>query len=56
VFVRDLGTHLLAEFRLGQHVVLAKLRDTVPVFGDATVWLRFAPERTLYYVNEKRVA
>jgi glycerol transport system ATP-binding protein len=54
--VRDLGTHLLAEFRLGQHVVLAKLREPMPMSSGATVWLRFAPERTLYYFNEKRVA
>jgi glycerol transport system ATP-binding protein len=56
VFVRDLGTHLLAEFKLGQHVVLAKLREPIPVSSDATVWLSFAPDRTLYYLNEKRVA
>jgi glycerol transport system ATP-binding protein len=53
--VRNLGTHCLAEFRLGDHTVAAKLRALDARAGDR-VWLRMPPERTLYYVNDKRVA
>ncbi|WP_151635636.1 ABC transporter ATP-binding protein [Noviherbaspirillum aerium] len=53
--VRNLGTHYLAEFRLGSHVLAAKLRQIDARAGD-TVHLRLPPERTLYYVNDKRVA
>jgi len=53
--VRNMGTYFLAEFRLGMNTVAAKLRATDAVPG-ATVWLRFPQERTLYYVNDKRVA
>ena len=56
VFSRDLGTHHLAEFRIGEHVVSAKLRAPLAASEGAKVWLRFPPERTLYYLNEKRVA
>jgi glycerol transport system ATP-binding protein len=56
VFVRDLGTHHLAEFRLGQRTVSAKLRTPLPLTQGSTTWLRFPPERTLYYLNDKRVA
>ena len=52
---RDFGTHTLAEFRLGPHTVAAKLR-TPPAPGGGRVWLRFPPQRTLYYVDDKRVA
>lgn len=53
--VRHLGTHCLAEFRLGEHTVAAKLRRLHADPGEQ-VWLRLPPERTLYYVNDKRVA
>jgi glycerol transport system ATP-binding protein len=53
--VRDLGTHCLAEFKLGAHTVAAKTRHLAAAIGSQ-VWLRFPPERTLYYVNDKRVA
>jgi glycerol transport system ATP-binding protein len=53
--VRNMGTHYLAEFRLGEHTVAAKLRNISAAAGD-TVWLRFPAERSLYYVNDKRVA
>ncbi|HVL74692.1 MAG TPA: ABC transporter ATP-binding protein [Noviherbaspirillum sp.] len=53
--VRDLGTHFLAEFQVGARSVAAKLRTMHAVPGE-TVWLRLPPERTLYYVNDKRVA
>jgi glycerol transport system ATP-binding protein len=53
--VRDLGTHFLAEFRMGSHTVAAKLRQLRAAAGDS-VWLRLPQQRTLYYVNDKRVA
>ncbi|HZW22197.1 ABC transporter ATP-binding protein [Noviherbaspirillum sp.] len=53
--VRNLGTHYLAEFRVGEHTIAAKLRQLSAAAGDK-VWLRLPAERTLYYVNDKRVA
>jgi glycerol transport system ATP-binding protein len=53
--VRDLGTHCLAQFQLGGHMVSAKLRRMTARAGDM-VWLRLPPERTLYYIDDKRVA
>jgi glycerol transport system ATP-binding protein len=55
VAVRNMGTHLLGEFKFGSHLVAAKLRSLSADIGE-TVWLRFPEERTLYYVNDKRVA
>ncbi|NHZ96680.1 ABC transporter ATP-binding protein [Massilia sp. CCM 8734] len=53
--VRNMGTHFMADFSVGEHTVTAKLRAAPARAGEA-VWLRFPPERTLYYVNDKRVA
>jgi len=53
---RDLGTHTLAEFRLGAHTVAAKLGAAPTPDADGRVWLRFPPQRTLYYLDDKRVA
>lgn len=53
--VRNMGTHYLGEFQFGTHVVSAKLRNLPAPVGD-TVWLHLPQERTLYYVNDKRVA
>ncbi|HJV88053.1 MAG TPA: ABC transporter ATP-binding protein [Noviherbaspirillum sp.] len=53
--VRNLGTHCLAEFSLGVHTIAAKLRQLSAAAGDK-VWLRLPGERTLFYVNDKRVA
>ncbi|GIZ50940.1 ABC transporter ATP-binding protein [Noviherbaspirillum aridicola] len=53
--VRNLGTHCLADFRLGAHAVSAKLRQCEARAGEQ-VWLSLPPQRTLYYVNDKRVA
>lgn len=53
--VRNMGTHYLAHFKLGEHSLAAKLRSAPAPAGQA-VWLRFPPQRTLYYVNDKRVA
>ncbi|NRR31133.1 ABC transporter ATP-binding protein [Oxalobacteraceae bacterium] len=55
VAVRNMGTHYLAEFALNGCKVNAKLRSCDAVLG-AKAWLRFPQERTLYYVNDKRVA
>ena len=53
--VRNLGTHFLAEFQLGEQRVAARLR-TIDAVAGSTVRLRFPQQRTLYYVNDKRVA
>jgi glycerol transport system ATP-binding protein len=53
--VRNMGTHYLGEFKLGKRTVSAKLRNLSATPGS-TVWLRFPAERTLFYVNDKRVA
>ena len=55
VSMRDLGTHHLAEFKLGGHTIAAKLHGSAGPEGGA-VWLRFPEQRTLYYVDDKRVA
>jgi len=53
--VRNMGTHFLAQFKVGEHTLAAKLRSA-PARAGEQVWLRFPAERTLYYVNDKRVA
>jgi glycerol transport system ATP-binding protein len=53
--VRNLGTHYLVDFRLGANTIAAKMRY-LSVSEGSRLWLRFPPERTLYYVNDKRVA
>jgi glycerol transport system ATP-binding protein len=53
--VRNMGTHFLAEFRLGDQRIAAKLRACRAAAGS-TVQLHFPPQRTLYYVNDQRVA
>jgi glycerol transport system ATP-binding protein len=53
--VRNMGTHFLAEFALAGHTVAARLQ-AAPAREGATVWLRFPAGRTLFYVNDKRVA
>ena len=55
VAMRNMGTHFLGEFKLGAHTVAAKLQNATAAPG-AAVWLRFPPQRTLYYVNDKRAA
>ena len=52
--VRNMGTHWLANCQLGGHKVAAKLRHEPGKVG-APIWLSFPSERTLYYVNDKRV-
>jgi glycerol transport system ATP-binding protein len=53
--VRNLGTHYLADFKVGENMIAAKTRHLSASEGSP-VWLRFPPERTLYYINDKRVA
>jgi glycerol transport system ATP-binding protein len=53
--MRNLGTHYLAEFRVGDMTIAAKLKGSAGEAGG-TAWLRFPPQRTLYYVDDKRVA
>jgi glycerol transport system ATP-binding protein len=53
--VRNLGTHYLAEFKVGANIIAAKTRHQPAAAGNQA-WLRFPPERTLYYLNDKRVA
>jgi glycerol transport system ATP-binding protein len=53
--VRNLGTHYLAEFKVGANTVAAKMAHLSAAPGSQ-VWLRLPPERTLYYINDKRVA
>jgi glycerol transport system ATP-binding protein len=53
--VRNLGTHYLAEFKVGANLIAAKTRD-LPAVAGSQAWLRFPQERTLYYLNNKRVA
>ena len=53
--VRNMGTHYLAEFQLGGATVAAKLR-AIDARPGQPVRLRFPPQRTLFYVNDKRVA
>jgi glycerol transport system ATP-binding protein len=52
---RDMGTHWLVECRLGAHRVAIKQRTQPAARNGETVWLRFPAERTLYYVNDRRV-
>ncbi|MEO8837361.1 MAG: ABC transporter ATP-binding protein, partial [Herbaspirillum sp.] len=60
--VRNMGTHMLAEFQLGTQTIAAKLHTPLMAGNDTstgnnrTAWLRFPTQRTLYYVNDKRVA
>lgn len=53
--VRNMGTHYLAEFQLGGATVAAKLR-AIDARPGQPVRLRFPSQRTLFYVNDKRVA
>ena len=52
--VRNMGTHWLASCQLGEHKVAAKMRYEPGNVGSP-IWLSFPSERTLFYVNDKRV-
>ncbi len=53
--VEDLGTYKLLTGTLGEHVVRAKLgeHDDTP---QGHAWLRFEPQRTMFYADGRRVA
>ncbi len=53
---RNMGTHWLVECMVGEHRIAAKQRELHAVNTGDTVWLKLPAERTLYYVNDKRVA
>ncbi len=53
---RNMGTHWLVECQLGEHRIAAKQRELHAANEGDAVWLKLPPERTLYYVNDKRVA
>ncbi|GGC86502.1 ABC transporter ATP-binding protein [Undibacterium terreum] len=55
VSLKNMGTHFLAEFKLGEHHVAAKLHVANFSVGS-DVHLLFPAQRTLFYVNDKRVA
>ena len=53
---RNMGTHWLVECQLGEHRIAAKQRELHAANEGDVVWLRLPAQRTLYYVNDKRVA
>ncbi len=53
---RNMGTHWLVECQLGEHRIAAKQREMHAANEGDAVWLKLPAERTLYYVNDKRVA
>lgn len=55
IVARNMGTHWLVECQLGAHRVSSKQRAQPAARTGDTVWLRFPQERTLYYVNDRRV-
>ena len=50
------GTHWLVEGELGGHRIASKQRTLHAVNSGDTVWMKLPPDRTLYYLNDKRVA
>ena len=56
ISARNMGTHWLVECQLGEHRIAAKQRALHAVNAGDTVWLKLPADRTLYYVNDKRVA
>jgi glycerol transport system ATP-binding protein len=53
---RNMGTHWLVEGELGGHRIASKQRSLHALNTGDTVWLKLPVERTLYYLNDKRVA
>ena len=56
ISARNMGTHWLVDCQLGGHRIAAKQRELQAVNAGDTVWLQLPADRTLYYVNDKRVA
>jgi glycerol transport system ATP-binding protein len=53
---RNMGTHWLVEGELGGHRIASKQRSLHALNTGDTVWMKLPVERTLYYLNDKRVA
>lgn len=53
---RNMGTHWLIDCQLGEHRIAAKQRALHAVAEGDAVWLTLPANRTLYYMNDKRVA
>ncbi len=53
---RNMGTHWLIDCQLGEHRIAAKQRTLHTVAEGDAVWLTLPAHRTLYYMNDKRVA
>jgi glycerol transport system ATP-binding protein len=56
VKARNMGTHWLVECQLGEQRMAAKPRALHAINEGDAVWLSLPPDRTLYYVNDRRVA
>jgi len=53
---RNMGTHWLIEAELGNHRIACKQRALHTVNTGDAVWMKLPAERTLYYLNDRRVA
>jgi glycerol transport system ATP-binding protein len=53
---RNMGTHWLVESELGGQRIASKQRTLHPIKSGDTVWMKLPADRTLYYLNDKRVA
>jgi len=53
---RNMGTHWLIEAELGTHRIASKQRTLHALNTGDTVWMKLPADRTLYYLNDKRVA
>jgi glycerol transport system ATP-binding protein len=53
---RNMGTHWLVEGELGGQRIASKQRTLHPTKSGDTVWMKLPADRTLYYLNDKRVA
>jgi glycerol transport system ATP-binding protein len=51
-----MGTHWLVESELGGQRIASKQRTLHPIKSGDTVWMKLPADRTLYYLNDKRVA
>jgi glycerol transport system ATP-binding protein len=51
-----MGTHWLIEAELGNHRIACKQRALHTVNTGDAVWMKLPAERTLYYLNDRRVA
>ncbi len=56
ISARNMGTHWLVDCQLGEHRIAAKQRELHAVNPGDAVGLKLPADRSLYYVNDKRVA